>query len=227
MGLRDAGPKQTAEPPPPPMPPAAPSPSSSGHESLRRGASLRDPLPRPGRNVPMAAGWTPLSLRSPGSLATMVPCPGVGRGTDAWAAHAPPSRALAGTRLLCAGRSSGHGLQVPHKGLADQGTSSPRPLLQSVFTTPRNDQVPACFLTFSSLRTCPWLALPLLPGTLQTGSLWEAGAGWRGAFTPGNGGFPSTTEDPSLPTAEDLGGRDGDRMRQIRCLQTRCWERPL
>lgn len=139
----------------------------------------------------------------------------------------PPPRALAGTWLLCAGRSSDHGLQVPHKGLADQGTSSPRPLLQSVFATPRNDQVPACFLTFSSLLTCPWLALPFLSGELQTGSLWGAGAGWRGAFTPGNGGFPSTTKDPSPPTAEDLGGCDGDRMQQSRCLQTQCWERPL
>ena len=66
--------------------------------------------------------------------------------------------------------------------------------------------MPACFLTFSSLLTCPWLALPFLPGELQTGSLWGAGAGWRGDFTPGNGGFPSTTKDPSPPTAEDLGG---------------------
>ena len=40
MGLRDAGPRQTAEPPPPHMSPAAPSPYSSEHESLWRGASL-------------------------------------------------------------------------------------------------------------------------------------------------------------------------------------------
>lgn len=37
----------------------------------------------------MAPGWPPLSLRSPRSLATTVPCPGVGRRTEAWAAHAP------------------------------------------------------------------------------------------------------------------------------------------
>ena len=40
----------------------------------------------------MAPGWPPFSLRSPGSLATTVPCPGAGRGTEAWAALAPLQR---------------------------------------------------------------------------------------------------------------------------------------